>query len=103
LVRVWRIVPVKTNIGITIILFFALVFLFGVSANATKHIIQSRGITFSPDTLTGVQIGDTIRWEWASNSHMTTSVGYAKVAEVRLINLCIFSQFLAKVIFWNLL
>lgn len=44
---------------------------------ATTHTIlvgQGGGITFSPNTITTVIVGDIIHWEWVSGSHTTTSV-----------------------------
>lgn len=44
---------------------------------ATTHTIQvgqGGGITFSPNAITTVVVGDIIRWEWVSGGHTTTSV-----------------------------
>lgn len=40
---------------------------------ATKHIIEVKDFVFDPDDLQDVQVGDTIRWEWVSGFHTTTS------------------------------
>jgi plastocyanin len=40
---------------------------------ATKHIVEVKDFEFDPVDLQGVQIGDTIRWEWVSGFHTTTS------------------------------
>lgn len=40
---------------------------------ATKHLIAVMDYAFSPANLTGVYVGDTIRWEWVNGHHTTTS------------------------------
>ncbi|MBC7486948.1 MAG: T9SS type A sorting domain-containing protein [Cytophagaceae bacterium] len=60
----------------TFILAAGLVFLTQ-SVFATTHTIlvgQGGGITFSPNTITTVIVGDIIHWSWVSGSHTTTSV-----------------------------
>ena len=42
------------------------------SAFATTHIITVSDFSFAPSTL-NVSLGDTIRWNWISGSHTTTS------------------------------
>ncbi len=44
-----------------------------VSVFATKHVINVQNYSFSPSSITDVQVGDTIRWVWVSGSHTTTS------------------------------
>lgn len=55
----------------TLFLIVALVVSFDVSA--TTFIVTQSGFTFSPVGLTA-NVGDTIKWEWTSGSHTTTSV-----------------------------
>jgi plastocyanin len=43
------------------------------NANATKHIITVQNFSFNPASITDVSVGDTMRWEWVSGSHTTTS------------------------------
>lgn len=54
---------------------FAL-FFFIVSFNQAKaniHTITVQDFNFSPSSLSGVQVGDIIRWVWVNGSHTTTS------------------------------
>lgn len=46
-----------------------------INAHATKHVITVADNTFTPQLITTVMVGDTIRWELATNanSHTTTS------------------------------
>ncbi|PKP15868.1 MAG: hypothetical protein CVU06_15750, partial [Bacteroidetes bacterium HGW-Bacteroidetes-22] len=39
----------------------------------TKHIVNVQNFSFSPASITNVQVGDTIRWVWVSGTHTTTS------------------------------
>lgn len=43
------------------------------TAHATKWVVDVQNYNFSPSTLPDVNVGDTIRWEWVSGSHTTTS------------------------------
>jgi plastocyanin len=54
------------------ILLFAISFNFG--GHATKWIVGVQDFSFNPSALPNVQLGDTIRWEWISGSHTTTSM-----------------------------
>jgi plastocyanin len=45
---------------------------FATALNAQVHIITQNQVSFSPATLE-VAVGDTIRWEWTSGNHTTTS------------------------------
>ncbi len=40
---------------------------------AATHVVQVSNFQFSPATLTGVQVGDTVTWTWTNGSHTTTS------------------------------
>lgn len=61
----------KQLMTITIVL---ALFVFGVSsALAKKYVVNVQNYSFSPSTLEGVSIGDTIRWVWVSGTHTTTS------------------------------
>lgn len=40
---------------------------------AAKHVILATALIFSPDVVAGVEVGDTIRWEWVDGFHTTTS------------------------------
>jgi len=42
-------------------------------AFATKHVITVQNFSFTPSSITDVIVGDTMRWEWVSGSHTTTS------------------------------
>jgi plastocyanin len=60
-------------------LFIAAAMLFlsqSAFASVTHTILVGQGntLTFSPNTLTTVVVGDVIRWSWVSGSHTTTSV-----------------------------
>ncbi|HSZ25586.1 MAG TPA: T9SS type A sorting domain-containing protein [Cytophagaceae bacterium] len=57
------------------ILFIALV-LLGQNSFATVHsiLVGQSGLTFSPSSITTVLVGDTIRWNWVSGSHTSTSL-----------------------------
>jgi len=45
-----------------------------ISSAQTIHEVQVSDYQFSPKSLTGVKIGDTIEWVWVSGSHTVTSV-----------------------------
>lgn len=45
-----------------------------VSAHATTTIIQVADFSFTPNNVT-VNVGDTVKWQWVSGSHTTTSNG----------------------------
>lgn len=51
----------------------ALAIILPTKLSATKHVINVQNYTFSPSDLSGVIVGDTIRWVWVSGSHTTTS------------------------------
>jgi plastocyanin len=56
--------------------FIILALFFSVTADvasAARYSIDVRNYSFSPSSLTNVQIGDTIHWEWKEGSHTTTS------------------------------
>jgi plastocyanin len=53
-------------------LFFLLLFV-SLSSFATKHMIMVANISFSPNNITNVTVGDTIQWMWSSGTHNTTS------------------------------
>lgn len=53
---------------------FALIFSQAQAATHTILVGQGSTLTFSPNTLTTVVVGDVIRWEWVTGSHTTTSV-----------------------------
>lgn len=64
--------------GKTFTLFILFVFIFtgivNLDVSAKKYIIKNSGNSFSPNSLTEIEIGDTIRWEWVSGTHTTTSL-----------------------------
>ncbi|MFW6328148.1 MAG: T9SS type A sorting domain-containing protein [Bacteroidota bacterium] len=47
----------------------------------TTHIIEAGNYSFSPASLSGVEIGDTIKWKWEFGSHTTTSIDIPEEAE----------------------
>ena len=54
-----------------------LLLLLAGTSMATTHTIQvgvSGGLTFSPNSITTVVVGDVIHWVWVSGSHTTTSI-----------------------------
>lgn len=51
----------------------SLILLIVSNLSAAKHIIEVKDFEFSPAELNNVAIGDTIRWEWVSGFHTTTS------------------------------
>jgi len=55
------------------ILLGAILALLTTAASATRFSVDVRNYEFSPSTITSVQIGDTIHWEWKEGSHTTTS------------------------------
>jgi plastocyanin len=57
------------------ILATALIFSSSANAAATVHTITVADFNFSPATGLTVQLGDTVRWVWASGAHTTTSTG----------------------------
>lgn len=49
-------------------------FLFScLSANAITHTVQVADFSFTPSTITNVQIGDIVSFVWVSGTHTTTS------------------------------
>lgn len=50
-----------------------LLIVFLLNAQATKHIVATSGLVFNPANIPNVTVGDTIRWEWGSGTHTTTS------------------------------
>jgi plastocyanin len=42
--------------------------------HATKWIVTVQNFAFTPSSITGVQVGDTVRWEWINGIHTTTSL-----------------------------
>jgi plastocyanin len=55
---------------------FAVLFLFvlaGSQAFAVKHVISVGNYYFNPSSLSNVNLGDTIHWNWVNGSHTTTS------------------------------
>ncbi|HXH17878.1 MAG TPA: plastocyanin/azurin family copper-binding protein [Chitinophagales bacterium] len=56
--------------------------LVSADAEAIKHTVQVANFQFSPSSLTGVAVGDTIRWEWQSGSHTTTSTSVPPNAQM---------------------
>jgi plastocyanin len=58
------------------ILYFllAIAFLPFLSSAQTVHLIQVANYQFTPNSLTGVKIGDTIEWVWVSGVHTASSV-----------------------------
>lgn len=59
----------------TLILLTGMIILSGIYNHvlATKHIIQVSNFSFTPSSLPNVTLGDTIRWQWVSGFHTTTS------------------------------
>ena len=56
--------------GLMIVL---LVMIFSLSGFSTKWVVTVANFQFSPSSLPNVIAGDTIRWEWVSGVHTTTS------------------------------
>ena len=53
-------------------LFFSAVFFAATSSRAVVHVITVANFAFSPTATTAV-CGDTVRWQWVSGTHTTTS------------------------------
>lgn len=47
--------------------------MISISTGATKWIVNVQNFAFNPDNLPAVVLGDTIRWQWISGSHTTTT------------------------------
>lgn len=63
----------KTKI-LTLSTIVLLLLSIGTKVNATKHIIMSTAnFTFDPNFIGTVMVGDTVRWNWTSGFHTTTS------------------------------
>jgi plastocyanin len=64
----------KTNTSyMTGSLIALLVMIFSLSGFSTKWVVMVSNFQFTPSSLSNVSPGDTIRWEWASGTHTTTS------------------------------
>jgi plastocyanin len=64
----------KTNTSyMTGSLIALLVMIFSLSGFSTKWVVSVANFQFTPASLPNVSSGDTIRWEWASGTHTTTS------------------------------
>ena len=50
-----------------------LVMIFSLSGFSIKWVVSVANFQFTPASLPNVSSGDTIRWEWASGTHTTTS------------------------------
>lgn len=50
-----------------------LVLIFNFKGFSTKWVVSVADFQFSPSSITNVNLGDTIRWEWVSGIHTTTS------------------------------
>lgn len=44
------------------------------TASATVHVFSVQDFTFAPQTISTVQCGDTVKWQWVGGSHTTTSI-----------------------------
>jgi plastocyanin len=63
----------KTVTKVSSITVLLIMVTFPISLQATKHVINVLNFSFSPASLSGVVLGDTIRWVWQSGTHTTTS------------------------------
>ncbi len=64
----------KTNTSyMTGSLIALLVMIFSLSGFSTKWVVSVANFQFTPTSLPNVSVGDTIRWEWVSGTHTTTS------------------------------
>ncbi len=64
----------KTNTSyMTGSLIALLVMIFSLSGFSTKWVVSVANFQFTPSSLPNVISGDTIRWEWVSGTHTTTS------------------------------
>jgi len=54
-------------------LIILLVMIFSLSGFSTKWVVTVANFQFTPSSLPSVSPGDTIRWEWVSGTHTTTS------------------------------
>jgi len=64
----------KTNKSyITGSLIVLLIMIFSLSGFSTKWVVSVANFQFTPSSLPSVSSGDTIRWEWVSGTHTTTS------------------------------
>ena len=63
----------KRKIHPLVIMILLFAFVAQMKVFATKHVINVQNFSFSPASITDVQLGDTIRWVWVSGSHTTTS------------------------------
>ena len=52
---------------------FMLAFVTVFTASATKYLVNVSNYSFTPASISNVQLGDTIRWVWVSGNHTTTS------------------------------
>ena len=58
---------------ITGFLLFILVMIFSLNGFSTKWVVSVADFQFTPSSIPNVSLGDTIRWEWVSGTHTTTS------------------------------
>jgi len=62
--------------NLSVLLTIGILFIWMISnlhVNATKWIVFTENVVFTPPDLPNVQLGDTIRWEWINGNHTTTS------------------------------
>jgi plastocyanin len=64
----------KTNKSyMTGLLIALLVLVFSISGFSMKWVVTVANFQFTPSSISNVSPGDTIRWEWVSGTHTTTS------------------------------
>jgi plastocyanin len=63
----------KTNYTFGGVLLLALLLFSNTGLYATRFIVSVENFKFDNANLTEVHVGDTIRWEWVSGTHTTTS------------------------------
>jgi plastocyanin len=63
----------KTLYKFRTLVFIAIAFLAFSEAGAVKWNVQVSNFAFTPSNLPNVNVGDTIRWQWVSGVHTTTS------------------------------
>src|SRR5437870_3807027 len=63
----------RSQISLEISLIIALMFFYGRESLSTTQVVNVSDFQFSPANFT-ITVGDTVKWQWLSGTHTTTSL-----------------------------